>query len=153
MLHLKQIQRNLSDLISRHTLALKRNLKSLGVAVQNFPYQESLGMMLLSLVLLINITAFLIVTCTLNLLYVMTWMWMTLKKQLQSSVLPELWHQFTSWLWAVRQKVTSRTENKLQNLPSKQATDIAHAFMSTSSETPGEPKNVLDLDKVSAIGL
>src|SRR5210317_152978 len=144
MSHLKQIQHRLYTMISEIILKIKQGYNLLLVALQNFPYQASLGVMLLSLMLLIVITVWLTVICISSLwfLIMMTWMKLPeLYKSIQNKVLK---FRFTSCHSADDQKSTNSTLNEWPNSQWNEAGDTHLDYTSISSETPGERKDWID---------
>src|SRR6056300_183407 len=112
MLHLKQTLHKSYTMISSTISQIKIDLKSLGVVPQNLAFQENLGKLLYSLMLLKSIALLMVVTFILSLLSLLK---MTLKK------LQELWRltevpgynvRYILCLWVDAVKNTISTSKK-----------------------------------------
>src|SRR5210317_1397019 len=112
MLLSKQIQRRLYIRILKTISENKIGSKSLGVALQNFPYQVNLGTLLSSLRLLGLIMGFLAVKCILNLWLLMQPMWMKLRRQLPSFVTLESTFPYILCHWVEDPKHTHSTQER-----------------------------------------
>jgi len=70
-------------------------------------------------------------------------MWMKLQEQLPSSIKWESTFPFISCHWAADQKHTHSTQEKLPNLQWQEDGDTLQDSMSTYSEMPGVPKEMM----------
>src|SRR5210317_335450 len=143
MLLSKQIQRRLYIRILKTISENKTDSKSLGHALQNFPYQVNLGTLLSSLKLLGLIMGFLIAKCISNLWLLILPMLMKLHKQLPSTIKWESTFPFMSCHWEEDQKHTASTQERLPNLQWQEDGDTHLDYTSTYSEMPG------GLDKIN----
>ena len=140
MSRLKQIQHRNSIQISKTILDLRIDLKSLGHAVRNFPYQASLGILLSSLKLLGHIMIYPILVCISSLLWLMNLMWTKFPEQYKNTM-EQVWtFRSTSCRSEDGQKNTVSTQDEWQTSQWNEAGDTHLDYTSTSSETHGEPK-------------
>jgi hypothetical protein len=123
-----------------------QDLKQRLVVVQNYPFRESLGLMLLSLALLVSTTISLALNFILSLLWLITWMWRKLIVLLRNIVQRALNALFTLCPWAVALKGITSPFSKLQKLLWRKDTDLPQDSTLPYSEMPGElDKNVVYL--------
>src|SRR5210317_1156863 len=144
MLHLKQILHKPYTTISSTILQIKTDLKSLGVVPQNLAFQENLGKLLYSLMLLKSIVLLMGVTSILSLLSLLK---MTLKK------LQELWTltevpgfnvQYILCRWADAVKNTILTSKKSQKHVWSEVGASHQDSTYHSLEMPGGLENMFD---------
>ena len=150
MLRLKQTVHNLFRKIFLITYTHKEHLNSPGVALPSSPLAGSPGMMRFALKLLILTIGLIVVTSILSLWLLMLWMWMKLHglwRNIEPTVLNV---PYTSCRWVDAVKSTVLTRDLSQSSQLSGDGDIRPGSMSTSSETPGEPK--LD-DRARGAGL
>src|SRR5210317_160615 len=145
MLHLKQIQHKLLEMISESFSTTTDHFTSLGHAVRNFPLAESLGILLSSLILLGSTLMYLIVVCISSLLWLPKKMWTKLQKQLNSTEQKESMFRSMLCRLGVVQKNTNSIPEESQHWQWSEAGGIHPDYTSTSSATLGEPSETPDM--------
>src|SRR6056300_293808 len=153
MLHLKQIQHKLLEMISESGSTTKDHFISLGHAVRNFPLAESLGILLSSLILLGSTSMYLIVVCISSLLWLPKKMWTKLQKQLNNTEQKESMFRSMLCRLGVGQKNTNSIPEESQHWQWSEVGAIHQDYTSISSEMHGElDKETLD-EKARKAGL
>src|SRR6056300_689454 len=150
---LKQMQHKIYVLILENSSNLKTEYNSHSRAVRNSPFQESLGMTLLSLKLFALTMMFLTVNFILSLWSLMILMWMKLLKPLANTVVSGLNALYTSCRSVVDRKNTDSTQDEWPISQWNEAGDTHLDYTSTSSETHGEHKTETLDEKARKAGL
>jgi len=147
MLLLRQMVHNLSERTSLVLSRIKTEYDSRSHVVQNYPYRESLGVMLSALVLLVVTIAFLIAIFISSLLLLTATMLTKLLEQLKN-IATLVWSALcTQCPWVADMMSTKKMHNESQDLQWNEAGAIPQDYTLTSSETHGEPKYKNDQHK------
>jgi hypothetical protein len=123
-----------------NTYEIVQDLEQRLVAVQSYPFRESLGLMLLSLALLVSTMISLALIFILSLLWLITWMWKKLIVLLRNIVRRASNVLFTLCPWAAAPKAITLPFKKLRNWQWRKDTDSHQDSTLAYSEMPGELK-------------
>src|SRR6056300_1700213 len=156
MLLLKQIRRKCFIETLKIISPIRRGLRLLGVVPQSSQFQENLGRLLLSLVWLVIMLVWTIVTCISSLWLLIVLILTKLVELLQNIAKQVLNVLYTLCRWAVGVKNTISTSKKSQTSVWKKDGASHPDYTSVSSATPGAPdtsleramKAPIDLDKL-----